>query len=55
MEVRCNICGKTHEIDKLDRNYERLAKNPTGVYICDGCSKMLSMQAAKDNEILKKS
>ena len=54
MEVRCNICGKTHEINKLDKDYERLAKNRQSVYICENCSKKLSIQAAQGNELLKK-
>ena len=54
MEVRCNICGKMQDINKLDKDYEKLAKNPQSVYICEKCSKMLSMQAAQGNELLKK-
>ena len=54
MEVRCNICGKLSDIEKTDKDYERLAKNTSGVYICEHCNKMLSMQAAQDNEWMRK-
>lgn len=54
MEIRCNICGKLCKLEKGDKDYERLEEKTTTVYICPSCNKMLNLQSAHNNEVLKK-
>ncbi len=54
MKVRCMTCGKEYEISKLHKDYNKLAANPSSVFICEKCSKKISHSArrkkAKDHK-----
>lgn len=45
MEVKCVICGKREEIGKIHKDYDRLARDPKGLYICYFCSTRVHKQA----------
>lgn len=50
MEIRCALCGKKLEINKMDKNFEavRAGKNP--VIICDMCQRSARYEAKKQVE-----
>lgn len=54
MEVRCKICGKKEEISKIHKDYAKIASKSSEVYICEACSRRLSLEAARNNEIIHK-
>jgi len=54
MQVKCAICGKVEQIDKLNKNYKKMEANPSAIYICEVCNQKLSYQAARQNDLLKK-
>ncbi len=51
MKVRCAICGKEEEINKVHKDYKKLMANPQAVYICQVCNFKLSSQASRDNAV----
>ena len=54
MQVKCVICGKEEQINKLHKDYRKVEANPNAVYVCEMCNFKLSAQAAKDNSVLDK-
>ena len=53
MKVKCVICGKEEEINKLHKDYKKLNANPNAAYICELCSIKVNDHAAKKNAILE--
>ncbi|MCR4962496.1 MAG: DUF2197 domain-containing protein [Firmicutes bacterium] len=49
MKVRCAICGKEEEINKVHKDYNKLMENPQAVYICQACRIILSSQATREH------
>ncbi|NLL18945.1 MAG: DUF2197 domain-containing protein [Clostridia bacterium] len=45
MKVRCSLCGAEQEITKIHKDYQRLAREPEAVYICNYCSRRVQYQA----------
>ena len=54
MEVKCSICGKIEEINKVHKDYKKMLDKPSSVYICELCNMKLTVQAAKKNAVLDK-
>jgi len=54
MKVKCILCGKEEEINKLHKDFRKLKDNPTAAYFCEACSLKLSSTAIKENKILGK-
>lgn len=54
MKVKCVLCGKEEDINKLHKDYKKMAVNPAAAYFCEVCSLKLSNQASKSNAILDK-
>lgn len=54
MKVKCVLCGKEEEINKLHKDFRKLRENPSAAYFCEVCSLKLSSQASKDNQVLGK-
>ncbi|MEW6623308.1 MAG: DUF2197 domain-containing protein [Bacillota bacterium] len=45
MEVKCSFCGKIQELPKTHKDYQRLANNPQGTFVCFICNNKLKLQA----------
>lgn len=45
MKVRCSLCGAKQEISKIHKDYQRLAREPEAVFICNQCSHRVHFQA----------
>jgi len=54
VEVSCKVCGKKEEISKVHKDYAKIANKSSEVYICETCSRRLSFEAARNNEIIHK-
>ncbi len=44
MKVVCRICGREEELQKTHKDYQRIAADRSGVYICYRCSNMVHLQ-----------
>lgn len=44
MEVSCTLCGQREEIGKIHKDYQKLASNPQGVFICSRCNLLVRSQ-----------
>lgn len=53
MKVRCDFCGSEQEINKIHKDYQRLAKEPEGVFVCNNCSNKVRCQALKTQKTVK--
>jgi len=49
MEVKCSLCGKHEEINKIHKDYQRLAKNPKDSYICWNCQNRVKINSFEKN------
>ncbi|MGI6552230.1 MAG: DUF2197 domain-containing protein [Bacillota bacterium] len=47
MQIKCSLCGAVQEITKIHKDYQRLAKDPQGVFICHTCENKVRFQAAE--------
>ncbi|TDA65660.1 MAG: DUF2197 domain-containing protein [Clostridia bacterium] len=47
MQVRCSLCGAEVELTKIHKDYDRLARDPQGVFVCPKCHRMVQVQAQK--------
>lgn len=54
MKVRCVICGKDEEISKIHKDYAKIASKSSEVYICEPCSRRLSLEAGRNNKLIHK-
>jgi len=45
MQVKCALCGKTDEINKMHKDYAKLAKNKSAPYFCERCQFRVSSEA----------
>jgi uncharacterized protein YlaI len=50
LQAKCSICGKKYEITKIHKDYQKIAGNPDGSFICWNCEKKLKNQARKTQE-----
>ncbi|MHB1421161.1 MAG: DUF2197 domain-containing protein [Bacillota bacterium] len=50
MQVRCTICGQQSELNKIHKDYQKLAKDPQAVYICFNCNNRLQIQAREKQQ-----
>lgn len=50
MEVRCTLCGRREELTKIHKDYQRLAANPKGLYICARCSQRVQFEATEEQK-----
>ncbi|WP_169734743.1 DUF2197 domain-containing protein [Desulfitibacter alkalitolerans] len=46
MLVKCSLCGIKEEISKIHKDYQRLASNPQGIYICFKCNNHVKISAS---------
>lgn len=53
MEVRCTLCGRREELTKIHKDYQRLAANPKGLYICARCSQRVQFEATEEQKTPK--
>lgn len=53
MKVSCSICGKEQEISKIHKDYQRLARDPEAVFICNYCTNRVRYQAKESQKPLK--
>lgn len=54
MKVKCVLCGKEEEINKLHKDFRKLKANPSAAYFCETCALKLSSSASKENKVLGK-
>lgn len=52
MEIRCALCGKKMEINKMDKNFEAVRKGENPVIICEMCQRAARYEAKKQVEQL---
>ncbi len=52
VKVKCVLCGKEEEINKLHKDYKKLAANPHAAYYCQTCSLRLSYEANREADPL---
>lgn len=45
MEVRCSLCGTKVELTKIHKDYDRLARDPKGTFVCNQCHARVKYQA----------
>jgi len=45
MQVKCSLCGKVDEINKIHKDYAKLAKNKDAAYFCEQCTLRVKIQA----------
>ena len=48
MEVRCSLCGKKNEINKMHKDYEKIARQKS-TYVCEICENKLRYNAWERN------
>ncbi|MFA5536223.1 MAG: DUF2197 domain-containing protein [Bacillota bacterium] len=53
MKVRCMLCGTEQEINKIHKDYQRLAKDPRGIFVCNACSNKARFQALETQKTAK--
>jgi len=46
MLVKCSLCGLKEEISKIHKDYQRIASNPQGIYICFKCNNSVKISAS---------
>jgi len=54
MKVKCLLCGKEEEINKLHKDFNKLKDNTSATYFYEACTRKLSSQALRDNKLLGK-
>lgn len=54
MQVKCILCGKAEEVNKLHKDFRKLKENPNAVFYCEACCLKLSSSATKENKPLGK-
>ncbi len=54
MLVKCTLCGEKQEITKIHKDYQRLAKNPDGPFVCFKCNNLTRANANKEKDWGKK-
>jgi len=47
------FCGAEQEINKIHKDYQRLAKEPKGIFVCNTCSDKARSQALKTQKSAK--
>ena len=52
MKVKCILCGKEEEINKLHKDYKKLLANPNAAFYCMTCTLRLSSDANKEADPL---
>lgn len=50
MEIRCALCGKKMEINKMDKNFEAVRKGENPVIVCNMCQHATRYEAKKQVE-----
>ncbi|HIU09894.1 MAG TPA: hypothetical protein IAB00_01355 [Candidatus Avidehalobacter gallistercoris] len=50
MEIRCALCGKKMEINKMDKNFEAVREGKKPVIICPACQRSAVYEAKKQVE-----
>lgn len=50
MEIRCALCGKKMEINKMDKNFEAVRKGENPVIVCNMCQNITRYEAKKQIE-----
>lgn len=50
MEIRCALCGKKMEINKMDKNFEAVRKGENPVIVCNMCQHATRYEAKKQIE-----
>ena len=50
MDVKCSMCGKIDGITKIHKDYQKLAKQPESVYVCELCKAKLKFQAVQSQK-----
>jgi len=50
MKVKCIMCGKEEEINKLHKDYRKLEANPKAAFYCQGCLFKLTYEANKESD-----
>jgi predicted RNA-binding Zn-ribbon protein involved in translation (DUF1610 family) len=50
MEIRCALCGKKLEINKMDKNFEAVRRGEKPVIVCEMCQRSAMYEAKKQVE-----
>lgn len=50
MQVKCSLCGKIDDINKIHKDYAKLAKDKTAPYFCDRCQFRVKFEA-KESQV----
>lgn len=50
MEIRCALCGKKMEINKMDKNFDAIRRGEKPVIICNKCQFSAVYEAKKQVE-----
>lgn len=50
MEVKCSVCGKKETITKIHQEYQKLAKQPEALYVCEFCKFRINFQAKESQK-----
>lgn len=50
MEIRCALCGRKLEINKMDKNFEAVRQGKKPVIICQMCQRSAMYEAKKQVE-----
>lgn len=49
MQVKCSLCGRIDDINKIHKDYAKLAKDQQAPYFCERCQSRVKYQA-KENQ-----
>ncbi len=50
MEIRCALCGKKLELNKMDKNFEAVRQGKKPVIVCQMCQRSVTYGAKKQVE-----
>lgn len=50
MEIRCALCGKKMEINKMDKNFAAAKRGENPVVVCPMCQRSAMFEAKKQVE-----
>lgn len=50
MEIRCALCGKKMEINKMNKDFEDIRSGKKSVIICPMCQRAAAYEAKKQLE-----
>lgn len=45
VDVRCQVCGKAYSVTSINKDYDKIAKNPNYPYHCESCAAIIQAEA----------